>query len=265
MTRILTSNYWLLQQTLHQEGTSEFSGQPGMRFLKGRFPRRKTVRTSRRLAVLITSIGVLFSTVGLQAAYQYYFNQDYAYCGGCVPQTNWWVNGSFYSHPDGTYIGQSTRASAISQVAVPDASSDYDIRIQVRAVPDGIAFLYLRATSNALAPNMPSGIPSPPGIGTFYSVQLEPDAGGTWAGISIRRQTESGNTLLGATTVACLNGSIHTLRAYIIQQHDWCLVRQYLSVCSDRHLHHFRQARLRFIQCEFWGWSNGSKRPVLPD
>jgi len=207
---------------------------------------------------------VLFSTVGLYAAYQYYFNQDYANCGGCVPQTNWWVNGSFYSHPDGTYIGQSTRASAISQVAVPDGSSDYDIRIQVKAVPAALAFIYLRATSNALAPNMPSGIPSQTATGTFYSVQLEPDAGGTWAGISVRKQTSSGNTLLGATTVTCQSGTIHTLRAYIYGSTIGVLFdNAYLFGVTDTAITSGKPG-FGFIKWERWQWNNGPKCAALP-
>ncbi|MBM3749374.1 MAG: hypothetical protein FJW34_26740, partial [Acidobacteria bacterium] len=103
----------------------------------------------------------------LPAAYQYYYSDSLT----GVDPSKWIQNGSVTPTSGGLTAPTTNGSSLISTIAVPDGSSEYEVKTTINmAVSGGVFITYLRASSDALSGPAPSG--------TFYSVELHAAAGG---------------------------------------------------------------------------------------
>jgi hypothetical protein len=111
----------------------------------------------KTLSVAVTLVAALPAF----GAYQYYYSDTFT----SINTTNWTKNGSISTaYPNGLWSGAGDRGSVISKVAVPDGTSDYEIKMTLRLVQSGGRFIqYLHASSNAQL-----GV-----SGTYYYIELK--------------------------------------------------------------------------------------------
>lgn len=104
-------------------------------------------------------LGVVLS-LPLLGQYQYYRTDNY----GGVDQNAWQWNGSLASQGAGLTSQDVNGGALISKLAVPDLTSDYEVRTRVGLMAAGGAFVhYLRATQDART--------GPAAAGTFYAAE----------------------------------------------------------------------------------------------
>lgn len=102
---------------------------------------------------------LILAAAALSAAYTYYYGDNLTTVDG----TKWYTNGTVSAGTGGLTISGS--GSLISKVAVPDGTSEYEVKAKLTlGQSGGIYTLYLRATNDALAGS--------PAQGTFYAAEL---------------------------------------------------------------------------------------------
>ena len=77
------------------------------------------------------------------SAYTYYFTDNLT----SINLANWWQNGTLTAGAGGLTSADANGGSLISNVAVPDGNSEYEVRtVLALASPGGTYIHYLRAT-----------------------------------------------------------------------------------------------------------------------
>jgi RHS repeat-associated protein len=95
------------------------------------------------------------------AAYTYYYTDALT----SINTSNWWQNGTVTATAGGLYSSDANGGSLISKVAVPDGTSDYEVKATLTLAGSGGSYtVYHRASSDALIT---------PGSGSFYAVELQ--------------------------------------------------------------------------------------------
>lgn len=109
-------------------------------------------------------LSLLLAPVQLTAAYTYWLT-DYF---GSINTTTWQGNGNAVGGASGLYASGNTDGSAILKTAVPDSSSDYEVRAQLTLASGGGSYLlFLRATQDARI-DAASGLP----VGSFIAFEV---------------------------------------------------------------------------------------------
>jgi RHS repeat-associated protein len=142
---------------------------------------------------------LLASTTLLSADYAYYYSDTLT---GIT--TSWTQNGVLTAGSGGLTSADTTGGSLISKVAVPDGTSDYEVKTVLTLSASGGTYVtYLAATSNAL---------SPTSTGSYLAVELQnPTFSGTAcsAQLAVYHGTAGPSvTLLSTMTVPCHTGMI---------------------------------------------------------
>ena len=148
-----------------------------------------------------TSILVPFALLGSAAfaAYVYYYSDTLT----TINASNWTQNGSVSATSSGLTATTGIGGSLISKVAVPDGSSQYEVKVTLALAASGGTYVsYLRASTNAM-----SGPAAPQG--TYYSVELQNptfSGGNCSATLAVNKRVSNAVTVLSSTVVACQNG-----------------------------------------------------------
>ncbi len=126
-------------------------------------------------------------------------------------------------------------SSLISKVAVPDGSSNYEVRTTLTLTQSGGTYTtYLRATSNAMS--------GPSAAGTAYAIEVQnPTFSGSAcsATLAIYKIISGSVTTLGTTTIPCSNGLvIRSVRRSA--KSDRCLHKQHLLLLDPGFFYHQR-------------------------
>jgi RHS repeat-associated protein len=147
---------------------------------------------TRHLLALIAAASLL------SGAYTYYYSDALTTINGA----NWFTNGSVSATSSGLTATASTGGSLISKIAVPDASSDYEVKARLALPSQGGTYtIYTRASDNALAGSPPQG--------TFYAVEIENPtiwSGGFTADLRVYKVINNAVTELSWTMAYCRNG-----------------------------------------------------------
>ncbi len=127
--------------------------------------------------------------------YAYYFSDALS----SVNTDNWSLQGDAAATPSGLTSASATGGSLISRVAVPDGSSEYEVRALLNLKQSGGVYtLYLRASPDALA--------GPAASGNYYAVEVQnptfTDAGCA-ATLVISKRSSDTVTTLRSESVAC--------------------------------------------------------------
>ena len=113
-----------------------------------------------RLALLALTV----STLPLHGAYTYWIT-DY---GSSIDANRWDNNGTLAASAAGFYKSTTPDGTLILKSAVPDGSSDYEVRAKLTlATNGGSYFLFLRASQNAQV--NPTGAPN----GTLIGIEVK--------------------------------------------------------------------------------------------
>lgn len=136
----------------------------------------------------------------LLGAYQYYVTDSLV----SIDPAKWVQNGSLTTTSNGLTAPSATGGSLISNLPVPDGTSEYEVRTRLRLVASGGTYvLYLRASMDALSGPAPSG--------TYYAFEIQnPTFNGNAcsAGMSAYKRVDGIVTLLGYTTIPCRDGMV---------------------------------------------------------
>jgi hypothetical protein len=157
------------------------------------------VRNGRRF--LIRSAIFAAACSALFATYTYYYS-DYL---TSINTTYWTENGTGLTAGSGGLTdSNSNGGSLISKVAVPDGTSDYEVKTQLTLAQSGGDYItYLRASSNALIG------PSPAGTAYAFVVESPTFSGSACtATLAVYKMINGAVTSLGSTTIPCQNGMI---------------------------------------------------------
>jgi RHS repeat-associated protein len=154
-------------------------------------------------AVLIRSAIVAAACSTLLFAYSYYYTDSLT----SINTSNWTENGTLTAGTGGLTSSATDGGSLISKVAVPDGTSNYEVKTTLTLTQSGGTYItYLHASSNAM-----SG-PAPTGTTYAFEVQNPTFSGSscsaTLAGYKI---INGAVTALAAVTIVCHNGV--TIRA----------------------------------------------------
>src|SRR5687767_2588511 len=116
------------------------------------------------LAVWLFPVVAWLAPVQALASYTYYVNEDAAVSGSFA--TNWSANGVMWHSCCTMWAPMGyTPGTLISTTAVPDGTSEYEIRATIGTVDSAATYaLYTRATSDA---NLAGS-----GSGTFYAFEM---------------------------------------------------------------------------------------------
>jgi hypothetical protein len=149
---------------------------------------------------------VLFAVFPLGA--QYYYTDTI----GWFDPAKWYYNGVLTRPSYGVSTWSAAGGSLVSKTAVPDGTSDYEVRMTLALNiwgSGGKFAILLRATSDAR--------PGPTAAGTYYSVELQnPTFNGSvcTANVAIYRRSGGVVTLLGQAPSTCRNGmAIRAIRS----------------------------------------------------
>jgi RHS repeat-associated protein len=130
------------------------------------------------------------------AAYQPYYSDALT----SVNTANWYQNGTITTSSGG--FTSTGAGSLISKVAVPDGTSEYQVKMTLKLTASGGYYLaYLHGSSNAMAAGAPTG--------TYYAVQLAQPAfsGGACSGtLQIYSLDGNGVTILSSASIPCHDG-----------------------------------------------------------
>ncbi len=150
-----------------------------------------------RLALVALAV----STLPLHGAYTYWFT-DY---WNTTNTAQWDINGG--SNPvsaNGFYVASTPDQTAILKTAVPDGTSDYEVRTKLTLTANGGSyFIFLRASQNAQA--NPNGTPT----GSFIGIEVkDPVFSNGTCSATLNALRGSGGVLAGlaGTAIPCANG-----------------------------------------------------------
>jgi hypothetical protein len=157
---------------------------------------------TRARAILIRSV-VSAAACSTLFAYTYYFTDSLT----SINTTYWTQNGTLTAGSGGLTSSNANGGSLISKVAVPDGTSDYEVKTTLTLTQSsGDYITYLRASSNALIG------PSPAGTAYAFVVESPTFSGSACtATLAVYKMINGAVTSLGSTTIACQNGM--TVRA----------------------------------------------------
>jgi RHS repeat-associated protein len=157
----------------------------------------KPSRPLVQLAILAAACTALFAT------YTYYFTDTLT----TINTSNWTENGTLTAGSGGLTSSNSNGGSLISKVAVPDGSSNYEVKTTLTLTQSGGTYVtYLRASSNAMS--------GPAAAGTTYAFEVQnPTFSGSACSATLAgyRIVSAAVTALASTTIPCSNGM--TVRA----------------------------------------------------
>jgi len=132
--------------------------------------------------------------------YRYYLSEKLA----PLSSDNWALRGEAGASDSGLTSASESGAALISRVAVPDGSSNYEVRAALNLKESGgIYSIYLHASADAVA--------GPAAAGSYYAVELEnPVFGekGCSATLSISKRSSESVTTLHSESVACHDGMV---------------------------------------------------------
>jgi hypothetical protein len=141
---------------------------------------------------------VLLAGGAASAAYVYYFSDTLT----TINTTNWSQNGSVSATSGGLTATTSNGGSLISKLAVPDGSSQYEVKMTLTLAASGGTYVsYLRGSTNAMS--------GPGAQGTYYSVELQNptfSGGNCSATLAVNKRASNAVTVLSSTVVACQSG-----------------------------------------------------------
>ena len=148
-----------------------------------------------------TAIQVGINTLSCPAGstgYRYYFSDPLS----TISTDSWSVKGDAAAADGGLTSASANGAALISRVAVPDGSSNYEVRAALNLkASGGVYTLYLHASPDALS--------GPAGSGSYYAVEVQnptfSDKGCT-ATLSISKRSSESVTELKSETIACHDG-----------------------------------------------------------
>ena len=155
---------------------------PETGYLKPQLPWRSRLARSRvtRDVSLFTLLCLFAFTSRLDAAYTYYYSDTFT----SINTANWQQNGAVTATPSGLTATSANGGSLISKIAVPDGTSDYEVKTTLTLAASGGTYIqYVRATLDAMS--------GPVSSGTFYVVELQspvPGGNGTLALYKKRKQ-----------------------------------------------------------------------------
>ncbi len=154
----------------------------------------------RRVALLLAA------TTALWAAYSYYYTDNLT----SIDPTKWTQNGSVTPTAGGLTAPAANGGSLISLIAVPDGTSDYEVKTTLTLPVSGGTWVhYLRATTDALSGSAPTG--------SFYAVELQNPTftGNTCAAtLAIYSRVNGVLTLHTSTATPCRSGM--TMRSVVL-------------------------------------------------
>jgi hypothetical protein len=132
--------------------------------------------------------------------YQYYFSDKLS----TLSADNWAIRGDASSVKGGLTSASANGAALLSRVAVPDGSSEYEVRATLNLKESGGTYtIYLHASPEAMA--------GPGATGSYYAVELQnptfTDKGCT-AALEISKRSSESVTSLHSETVACNDGMV---------------------------------------------------------
>ena len=111
----------------------------------------------------------LIAAMPLMAAYVYFFSDTFS---GGISSTNWYTNGTISGGASGLASTAANGGSVIYKPAIPDGSSEYEVKANVTFGGTGGAMtFYGRASNDALDGPAPAG--------TYYSFELAPTVTGS--------------------------------------------------------------------------------------
>jgi hypothetical protein len=130
--------------------------------------------------------------------YRYYFSDRL----NAPSPDNWTTNGNATPAAEGLTSASAAGAALVSRVAVPDASSEYEVRAALNLKQSGGVYtIYLHASPDAMA--------GPTATGSYYAVELQNPTfteQGCSATLSISKRSSETVTELHSETVACHDG-----------------------------------------------------------
>ncbi len=158
----------------------------------------------RRAAPLVAAATA--ATTALWAAYSYYYTDNLT----SIDPTKWTQNGSVTPGAGGLTAPTTNGGSLISLVAVPDGTSDYEVKSTLTLPVSGGTWVhYLRASTDALSGPAPTG--------SFYAVELQnPTFTGSTcsATLAIYSRVNGVLTLHTSTATPCRSGM--TMRSVVL-------------------------------------------------
>jgi YD repeat-containing protein len=154
-------------------------------------------------AILTRSVIFAAACSALLGTYPYYFTDTLS----SINTSNWTENGTLTAGSGGLTSSNSNGGSLISKVAVPDGTSNYEVKTTLTLTQSGGTYVtYLRASSNALS--------GPAVAGTAYAFEVQnPTFSGSacTATLAMYKIVSAVVTSLGSTGIPCQNGM--TIRA----------------------------------------------------
>ncbi len=127
--------------------------------------------------------------------YAYYFSDALS----SIDQNNWTLEGDPTAAPSGITSASAAGGALISRVAVPDGSSEYEVRALLNLKESGGVYtLYLRASPDALA--------GPAASGSYYAVEIQNPTftnAGCAATLVVSKRIGGAVTTLRSEPVAC--------------------------------------------------------------
>jgi hypothetical protein len=133
-------------------------------------------------------------------AYTYYHTDNLT----SINTANWWQNGTLTAGANGLTSADSNGGSLISKVAVPDGTSDYEVRSVLRLTQSGGSYItYFRASSDARH--------GPANSGSYYAFEIHnPTISGPVCNASafMYQRVNNSLALMAAVPVACRNGMV---------------------------------------------------------
>ncbi|MEK7407925.1 MAG: hypothetical protein AAB225_22875, partial [Acidobacteriota bacterium] len=143
---------------------------------------------------------LLLGAAALFAAYQYYYSDTLT----TINLTKWTQNGALTPTSGGLTAPSANGGSLISTVAVPDGTSEYEVKTTLTLTASGGVYVhYLRASADAMS--------GPAAQGTYYAIELQyPTFSGSacTASLLAYKRVSGVVTFLTSTIVPCRNGMV---------------------------------------------------------
>ena len=145
-----------------------------------------------------TGVNTLSCPAGA-SGYRYYFSDQLS----TLSPDNWSIKGDA-TGVDGLTSASASGAALISRVAVPDGSSEYEVRAALNLKESGGVYsIYLHASPDAMA--------GPAAAGSFYAIELQNPTfteKGCTATLAISKRSSETVTSLHSEPVACHDGMV---------------------------------------------------------
>ena len=165
--------------------------------------------------IQLSSSNIPLYCTATSTGYQYYYSDTFS----MINSTAWYENGTITTGSGGLTSPSSSGGSVISKAAVPDGTSQYEVKATLTLnapTQTGEAYaLYLRGTSN--------GLSGPSASGTYYAFELQsPTFSGSACNASwtLYRTVNGSVGTLGTGSYPCNNGMtirlIYTINSWII-------------------------------------------------